>query len=323
MRRDDGSLVLSATDLSNFLNCRHRTALEMGEALGKRQRPVWTDPLLEALFARGLEHERNYVSRLSAAGKSIIDLSEIKARERAIAATLEAMRAGAEVIVQGAVGDGRWYGRPDVLLRVDSPSALGPWSYEIADTKLAVDTRAGTILQLGLYCDLLAGIQSLGPEHFYVVTPDDDAPVEAYRVNDYAAYFRLLRSRLEAVVEGDDRTLAAANYPDPVDHCDVCPWSTVCSDKRRRDDHLSLVAGITRIQRNELVTHNIGTVAELGNTPLPLTFKPRRGAKESYVRVREQARLQVEARLAGTPVFELMQPIDRLRFRDARPGPSR
>jgi hypothetical protein len=94
MRRDAGSLVLSATDLSNFLNCRHRTALEMGEALGKRQRPVWTDPLLEALFARGLEHERNYVSRFSAAGKSIVDLSEIKAREGAIAATLEAMRAG-------------------------------------------------------------------------------------------------------------------------------------------------------------------------------------------------------------------------------------
>jgi predicted RecB family nuclease len=271
MRRDAGSLVLSATDLSNFLNCRHRTALEMGEALGKRQRPAWTDPLLEALFARGLEHERNYVSRLSAAGKSIVDLSEIKAREGAIAATLEAMRTGAEVIVQGAVGDGRWYGRPDVLLRVDSPSALGSWSYEVADTKLAVDTRAGTILQLGLYCDLLAGVQSLGPEYFYVVTTDKDAPVRAYRVNDYSAYFRLLRDRLEAVVEGDDDTLAAANYPERVDHCDVCPWSTVCSDKRRRDDHLSLVAGITRIQRSELVTQNIRTVAKLGNTPLPLT----------------------------------------------------
>jgi uncharacterized protein len=100
------------------------------------------------------------------------------------------------------------------LVAVDSPSAIGPWSYEVADTKLALDTRAGTILQLGLYCDLLAVIQSLGPEHFYVVTPDRDAPVEAYRVNDYAAYFRLLRSRFEAVVEGDDSTLAAANYPD-------------------------------------------------------------------------------------------------------------
>ena len=282
----------------------------MGEALGKRQRPTWTDPLLEALFARGLEHERNYVSRLSAAGKRIVDLSEINAREEGLAATLEAIRTGAEVIVQGAVGNERWYGRPDVLLRVDSPSALGLWSYEVADTKLAADTRAGTILQLGLYCDLLADIQSLGPERFYVVTPDYADPVKAYRVNDYAAYFRLLRSRMEAVVEGDDDTLAAVNYPEPVDHCDVCPWSAPCSSKRRRDDHLSLVAGITRTQRRELATQNIMTVAELGNTPLPLTFKPRRGAKELYVRIREQARLQVEARLADAPVFELIQPIE-------------
>jgi predicted RecB family nuclease len=306
MRRDAGSLILSATDLSNFLNCRHRTALEMGETLGKLQRPVWADPLLEGLFARGLEHERNYVSRLSAAGKSIVDLSENKT----LGATQEAMHRGAEVIVQGAVGAGRWYGRPDVLLRVDSPSALGPWSYEVVDTKLAVDTRAGTIVQLGLYCDLLAIIQSLCPEHFYVVTPDDDAPVKAYRVNDYSAYFRLLRSRLEAAVESSDDTLAAANYPEPVDHCDVCPWSAVCSHKRRRDDHLSLVAGITRIQRRELATQAIGTVEELAHTLLPLTFKPRQGAKESYARVREQARLQVEARVAGAPVFELIQPIE-------------
>jgi uncharacterized protein len=125
MRRDAGKLILSASDLSNFLNCRHRSALEMGEAFGKRRRPAWTDPLLEALFARGLEHERSYVSTLGAAGKRIIDLSEVKAREEALDSTLEAMRTGAEVIVQGTVGDGRWYGRPDILLRVNLPSALG------------------------------------------------------------------------------------------------------------------------------------------------------------------------------------------------------
>ena len=70
------------------------------------------------------------------------------------------------------------------------------------------------------------------------------------------------------------------------------------------------MAGISRTQRRELATQNIMTVAKLGNTPLPLTFKPRRGAKESYVRIREQARLQVEARLADAPVFELIQPIE-------------
>lgn len=310
MRADGAALSLSATDLANFLNCRHRTALELGEAHGKRRRPVWTDPLLEALFARGLEHERNYLSQLGAAGKRITNLSEIKDRESALAATLDAMRAGTDVIAQGAVGSGGWYGRPDVLLRVDSPSALGPWSYEVADTKLAIDTRAGTILQLGLYCDLLTSAQSACPEYFYVVTPDTDQPVNAYRVNAYSAFFRLLRRRLEAFVEGDDDALVAENYPEPVDHCDVCAWSSVCSAKRRRDDHLSLVAGITRVQRTELQSRDITTVAALAETPLPFTFKPRRGALSSYIRIREQARVQVEARSRNQAVFELLQPIE-------------
>jgi hypothetical protein len=43
------------------------------------------------------------------------------------------------------------------MLRVDAPSALGGWSYQVADTKLARETRAGTILQLGLYSELGGG----------------------------------------------------------------------------------------------------------------------------------------------------------------------
>lgn len=322
MRLDAGAWILSATDLSNFLNCRHRTALEMAEGRGKRRRPACADPLAEALFARGLEHERSYLSRLAAAGKRITDLSDIKGREEALAATLNAMGAGAEVIAQGALSAGRWHGRPDVLLRVDLPSALGPWSYEVADTKLAMDTRAGTIVQLGLYCDLLAAAQSVNPQYFYVVTPDADEPVKAYRVNDYAAYFRLLRRAYEAFVEGDEDVLLAATYPEPVDHCDVCVWLPMCSEKRRRDDHLSLVAGITRLQRNELQVHSIDTVAKLADAPLPLPFKPRRGAQKSYIRVREQARVQVEARSTNRAVSELIEPIESDRGLSRLPEPS-
>ncbi len=64
------ALDLTATDLSNFLGCRHRTALEMGVAHGKHKRPYWHDPLLEILFKRGLEHEKAYVESLRAAGRA-------------------------------------------------------------------------------------------------------------------------------------------------------------------------------------------------------------------------------------------------------------
>lgn len=305
MRSTDGGLTLSATDLSNFLSCRHRTALEMAEALGKRHRPHWEDPLLEILFKRGLEHEKAYVQSLQVDGLKIVDLADVKDRAAALAQTLDAMASGADAVVQGALGDGRWYGRPDVMRRVATSSRFGGWSYEIVDTKLARETRAGTILQLGLYSEMLAIAQGAAPEYFFVVTPDIEKPVHQYRVHDYAAYFRLVRARMQETVAEDADAVAAANYPEPVDHCDVCPWSSDCSRKRRDDDHLSLVAGSSRLQRRELEERGVSTLADLAKVPLPLPFRPKRGGVDSYVRVREQARVQFESRGKTPPVHEL------------------
>ncbi len=297
-----GRLQLSATDLASFLGCRHRTALEMGHAFGTREKPKYDDPQLETLFARGLDHEAAYVERLRAEGRRIQTIERGATRDETLTRTIDAMRGGADVVVQGALGNDRWFGYADVLLKVPAPGAFGDWSYEVADTKLSRETKAGTVLQLALYSVLLAAVQGVEPAQFYVVTPD---AIEAYRLGDYAAYFRLIRARLDAAAEEDDRALAAANYPEPVDHCDICPWTGQCSAQRRRDDHLALVAGISRGQRRELVAHEIATTAALAAMPIqPMPFTPTRGAAETFERVREQARVQVLARSTGRPVVE-------------------
>jgi predicted RecB family nuclease len=321
VRAADGGLVLSATDLSNFLSCRHRTALELAEAHGKDRRPRWHDPLLALLFERGLQHERDYVESLRATGRDVVDLAEVNAPDAALARTLDLMGSSTEVIVQGALGDGRWYGRPDVMRRVARPSRLGSWSYEVADTKLARETRAGTILQLGLYSDILGAAQGVMPEKFHVVTPDHDAPVQSFRTREYSAYFRWIRSQMEGAVAQDYAGLAAASYPEPVDHCDVCPWSSRCSRKRHEDDHLSIVAGISRLQRRELETRGVATLADLAGLSLPLSFQPRRGSMETYLRVREQARVQLESRGQNRPVFEI-RPFEEGKGFGRLPAPS-
>jgi predicted RecB family nuclease len=318
MKLTPSGLRASPTDLAYFLACRHRTALELAEAQGGPQRPQWDDPLLQVLFKLGLEHERQYAARLEAEVDTVVRLDGEREPAPAVTATTAAMRHGADVILQGALASGRWYGRPDVLIRVPQPSPLlGDWSYQVADTKLARDVRGGTILQLGLYCEMLEAAQGVLPEKFYVVTPPAEAPangghgahvVHPYRVHDFAAYFRLLKARLEAALREDAATLAAANYPEPVDHCDICPWSPVCRDKRRRDDHLSLVAGISRMQRRELAPFGILTVEALGALGDPFPFKPNRGALETYTRVRDQARLQVQSRSDGRIAYELIHP---------------
>ena len=299
-------LVLSATDLANFLGCRHKTALDMAVAYGKRDRPFIDDPLLKALWERGLEHERRYVASLRADAVSIVDFSSIGDPEEQIKETREAMAKGVGVIVQGALADGHWLGRPDVMCRVPRRSVLGDWSYEISDTKLAKETKAGTILQLGLYSEMLGVTQEVRPEFFHVITPNPVGPKETYRVDDYAAYFRLIRTKMLVAVGDGYEALVEANYPEPVIHCEVCQWSGDCAKRRRADDHLSLVAGISRIQRQELALRSVATVRELATLPVPIAFKPKRGSREGFARVREQARVQVESRGSAVPKFELL-----------------
>ena len=103
---------------------------------------------------------------------------------------------GAEIIVQGAFRSGGWAGRTDVLRRIETPSDLGPWSYEIIDTKLARETKGGTVLQLCLYAELVASVQGVRPANCYVVAPWSDFEPQAYRMDDYGAYFRRVRDGL-------------------------------------------------------------------------------------------------------------------------------
>jgi predicted RecB family nuclease len=81
----------------------------------------------------------------------IVNLREIEDSDRALVETRAAMQSGVEAIAQATLASGRWFGRSDVLRRVERPSELGSWSYEVYDCKLACETKAATILQLSLY----------------------------------------------------------------------------------------------------------------------------------------------------------------------------
>jgi uncharacterized protein len=254
---------------------------------------------------RGLEHEKAYVESLLSKGLEVADLSH-EPEESASEATWAAMQGGAQVIVQASLGNGDWRGRADVLLRVEQPeqpSRLGNWSYEVVDCKLALETKAETILQLCLYSDLLNELQGLRPEFFHVIRPNVGFDPESFRLSGFAAYYRVVKGSLENAV----KVVSSETYPEPVSHCDICRWWKECDTRRRQDDHLSFVAGASRLQRKELMVQGIRTLERLAKLPLPIPFKPSRGAPESYARIREQARIQLEARTEGRLKFELLR----------------
>jgi len=303
MKKTGESFQLSATDLVGFLNCHHLAVLDRAVTEGALPRPRVWDPLLQILSERGAIHEQSYVNHLVQVGLEVTRVDGVDITNEAVAETRTAMQRGVPIIVQAALANGGWNGRADILRRVELPSALGGWSYEPVDTKLARKTKAGTIIQLCLYADLLAEAQGRPPEYMHVVAPWSDFQPQTYRFPDYAAYFRKVKRALQQAMAAP-----AANdtYPDPIEHCDICRWQETCDQRRRMDDHLCLVAGISKIQINELNAHGVGTVQALADMPLPLPWKPERGSADSYVRVREQARIVVEARATGTRRFELL-----------------
>ncbi len=299
---------LAGSDLSNHLACRHVTTLDLQVARGERTAPDWAAPDLKVIQELGLRHETAYLAHLSAQGLVVENLGHIDHKEEArlLAETLALMERGAQVIAQGALSDGEWFGRPDVLRRVATPSKRWKWSYEVEDTKLARETKATTILQLSLYSELLAKIQGTVPEFLWVVPPGEGFAGEKYRVSEYAAYYRHVRKRLlKAVGEGAGKE----TYPEPVEHCNVCRWFRDCDARRRADDHLSLVAGIRRQQRDQFETWNAETMAKLAILAIPFKERPKHGSKAGLVRAREQARVQVQGRREKQPVHEPILPV--------------
>src|SRR5207302_3614432 len=262
----DGRLIVSPSDLTGFLECEHLTQQELAAARGEIGRPERKDPELEVLTKRGLEHEARHLVELRTSHQTVVEFpfpeGSITGLTQAHDQTVAAMREGVDVIYQGTFFDGRWRCHPDFLLKVDKPSKLGDYSYEVADAKLARKAKAAAVLQCCVYAEQLAAIQGVDSEHIRLFLGDGSE--EELRLKDYGAYYRSVKRQFEQTVLAP----AMATYPDPVDHCRICRWLEVCEVRRRQDDHLCLVAGMRRDQTRRLNLAGIKTVTELGASPV-------------------------------------------------------
>ncbi|MBR0969704.1 TM0106 family RecB-like putative nuclease [Bradyrhizobium japonicum] len=288
---------LTPTQLAAHLACPHLTQLERQRREGLLQIEFSPDPRLEALRERGRQHETAYVEKLRSAGRSICDLRD----QRDPAATRRAMEDGFDAIVQATLSNEVFSGIADLLLRVDSTtSSLPGYVYEPADTKLSLETKPGTILQLCTYAELLKPMQGVAPDYIHVVTPIEQ---ETYRTAKFAAYYRLVRARLLAAVTA---TPPPSTYPHPVAHCDICIYWRHCDRQRRVDDHPSLIAAISSAQVREFERQGLPSVATIAQREGRLPDKPIRGAEDTYRRLGQQARLQVVSRGADMPQTEAL-----------------
>lgn len=301
MRSIGKAFRLSASDLMRFKSCRHATTLdlrllEVGDVM-----PRQDDAEAELLQRHGDEHELAFLEQLKAKGRRIVEIPKDDILlEESVRLTTEAMRNGPDVIFQGALLDGAWGGYSDFLERVERPSKLGAWSYEVVDTKLKRKPDPKHVLQLCLYSDLLAIVQGVAPEAAHLQLGDGSR--FSVRLSEVSSYSRHARRTLEAFLVERPET-----HPEPVSACALCRWSDRCEEQWEAEDSLALVAGISRSQRQKLETVGVTTMAGLAARGERVP----RMAAETQRKLVAQARLQSARRAGDPPSFEL---------RDAEPG---
>jgi predicted RecB family nuclease len=305
MRQDrDGRVRLSPSDLNDFLACPHLPALELLRAAGKADPAKGPRPDADLIRERGLAHERAFLERLRADGLDVLALPDDgpATGERA-RLTEEAMHSGADAIYQAAFDHDGWHGFADFLIRIEEPSALGEWSYEAHDAKLASHPKPYFILQLVFYSEQVGRIQERLPERMHLILGTEERP--SFRTSDFTAYAARVRERYLAYLD-EVQNDTEPPYPYPVEHCAWCDWWARCRDKRRADDHLSLVAFLSRGQAVKLEDSGCHTVVDLAE--LSAGVRVERLANRTLAGLRQQARLQVQARRSGENVRELLQP---------------
>ncbi len=308
MKIIEGKLRVAASDVANFLACQELTQLDLRAARHMLRPPHPRDLGFEDLVRRGEEHERGVLERFRADGHEVADLG---GAGDPVGATAAAIRGRAGVIYQGTLagaGDGvPLFGRPDFLVQADLLAAPdgeprpGGRHYEVVDAKLARTAKARAVLQTAFYSRLLAELQGTEPRWMHLALGNGE--FVPFKVRDFAAYERQTRRRLEEVLGAGP---SAGLYPEPVEHCASCRWSELCAGRRREDDDLSLVAGMTAGQRRALKEAGIGTrrgFAGLAGLP-----RLERAGRDALERAQTQARLQVASEDDGVIRYEILEP---------------
>ena len=269
----------------------------------------------DLLRRKGEEHEAAYLDALRAQGRQVVDVigADRWDFEGSARATIEAMKAGAEVIYQATFVVGDWRGRADFLERVEQPTALGAWGYEALDAKLARAEKPTYVLQLCFYSDAIASIQSAPAR-------GDARPARHRRATDAAsAPISPPTTGASAPAFSPRSIRRATTEPYRVEHCGLCEFRRVCEERWEQEDHLVLVAGIRREHVTRLRSAGVETLAKLAQRAGRAGSI--RSPPHTFAALRDQASLQLHRRTTGDLDWHAL-PIEAERGFDRLPRPS-
>ncbi|MCH9815498.1 MAG: TM0106 family RecB-like putative nuclease [Actinomycetia bacterium] len=271
MRIFDDVVVYSPTDMVAAAECPFATLRLLDQKLGWVA-PVDLPPnaMLERVARLGDDHEERVLAQLRDqfgraesiwAGRGVVEIETADHSQSALmeaaAATVSALKAGADVVFQAAFLDGRFNGFADFLLK--RPDPAGGWAYLVADTKLARRAKTSALIQIAAYADQL---QRLG----IPVARDGelilgDGAISEHDIQRIIPVYRERRAETQELFDQHQAGGQVVRWGDPqtraCGRCDTCQIEVAA----HRD--LLLVAGMRLTQRAKLNEAGIHTIDEL------------------------------------------------------------
>jgi CRISPR/Cas system-associated exonuclease Cas4 (RecB family) len=276
--------------LSDLLTCPQRAWLHY---YGNPQDQVKDPPYLRALQQEGIEHEKAIYEQCFPDALRIPEKGNPEERYRQ---TVEAMRAGVPVILQGyaLVGDG--IGILDILELVGTdPDSRTGHIYQVGEIKRSSTLMTAHVMQASWYTELLETVQGrrIHEACFFM----KNGVRNVIDLQTLQADYEKAKAELTALRE--DTT---APGPHLIRACASCHWRALCMPELIANQHVSLIPGISRQQAATLEEMGINSWPDMTTASDCVLETIGMGAYEI-----EQVRAAIRNLEAGSP--PLRQPL--------------
>jgi uncharacterized protein len=316
MRLIDGTWVLSPRDLIGELECSHRLNLEWAAATKLIEKPEEElDPTLQIIIDNGRAHEQRLVDKHKELG-SLVSIPEpgpdFEKVKGALTETLKAIEAGVEVIHQATLFTGDFLGYADFLILTKDENnnpvkdKEGRFVYEPVDAKSARIAKRAAVLQVASYAWAMIKLGMAMPPKVHLWLAGDEAwSANTADLIDLAEEFE---SRARGRIT-EYKTINDPNWAAPREACSRCRWKEHCAQGREKDRDLSLIYGIRSTTRQVLIDGGIKTIDQMsvaGDEERKSLKKV--VSKETFEKLREQAKIQIKGEGKESPIFEVKNP---------------
>jgi predicted RecB family nuclease len=250
--------------------------------------------------------------------------------------TIELMASGVPVIYQGSLyggsGDLPFSGRPDFLVRGDYQLHFGSEGltavqgignregYSAWDAKLSANPKPEYQNQVGLYADVLQtlGLESHSDSGLILGSRELIGFSSEVLITQMAIARGSLTHQINQFLEEDVQRLedVGSLICDASSYCDICEYPALCEDQRREQNHLQLVAGITRNQIESLNRAGVKTVAQLAS----FSGETDKLSTEATQKLATQARLQQHTYDTGENIIEVISRAELEKLPKLNPG---